>query len=223
MIEVNEIFSDSDERVAWWFDKVDDTNDLAVMAEEVIQENIKLVSVAPESVQFLWTCLENKNTKIMTRYSFYPTKKNIESQIYNLVQEVASIFKVGASGVQLFVKLSDLDQIIANLGVVRDDLFFEHDLSVGMDICDIGVSDYGVLFQKLRDIHANSLVLTLKKDTGKKSDFIGRVYGLLQNWDFDGQLHFVLNNDYYRIDQVTRLVESEKPELSEKLRFFLNY
>ena len=223
MIEANEIFSGPDERVALWFDNDDDTNGLAIMAENVISEKIKLISVAPESVEFMWTCLEKTDTKIMTRYFFYPNKKTMDSQIYDLVKDVTSIFKVGADGVQIFVKISDLDQIITNLGVVRDDLFFEHDLSVGMDICDLEISDYDVLFQKLRDIRANSLVLTLKEDAGNRSDFVGRVYGLLQNWDFDGQLHFVLNNDYDRMDQVIRLVESERPELSKKLRFFLNY
>jgi len=45
----------------------------------------------------------------------------------------------------------------------------------------------------------------------------------LQHWNMNGELHFILNNDYDRMDQAIRLIESERPELSEKVRFFLNY
>ena len=79
------------------------------------------------------------------------------------------------------------------------------------------------LFQKLRDVHAGAFVLTLNEDMENRSDFVGRVYGLLQNWDFDGELHFILGNNFDRIDQVIRLCECLKPEISEKLRFFLDY
>ena len=77
--------------------------------------------------------------------------------------------------------------------------------------------------QKLRDVRANALVLTLNEDMGNRSDFVGRIYGMLQHWNMDGELHFILNNNYDRMDQVIRLVASEKPELSDKLRFFLDY
>ena len=56
-----------------------------------------------------------------------------------------------------------------------------------------------------------------------RSDFVGRVYSMLHNWNMDGELHFILNNNVDRMDQVIRLVESEKPELGDKLRFFLDY
>lgn len=223
MIEINEIFSDSDKKLAWWFDGANDTSDLATMAENVIQQNIKLISVLPEFVPFMWTCLEKTDTKIMTRYTFYPNGSSVDADIYNLVKNITGICKKGANGVQIFIKMSDLERFIDNLIVVRDDLFFEHDLSVGLDVGDIGVADWDVLFEKLRYIRANSLILTLNEDMGNRSDFVGRVYGMLSKWNFDGGLHFMLNNDYDRIDQVIRLVESEKPELSEKLRFFLNY
>lgn len=223
MIDMNEIFSDSDKRLSWWFEGADDTSDLAVMAENVIRENIKMVSVSPKFVPFIWTCLEKANTKIMTRYLFSPTSENTDSEIYDLVKNITSICKKGANGVQIFVKMSDLEKLVNNLIVVRDDLFFEHDLSIGLDIGEIDLCNWDILFQKLREIRANSLVLTLKNDTGNQSDFVGRVYAMLLKWNFDGELHFISNNDYDRIDQIIRLVEILKPDLSEKLRFFLNY
>ena len=49
MIEINEVFSDSDKRLAWWCETVADTNDLALMAENVIQEKVRLISVPAEN------------------------------------------------------------------------------------------------------------------------------------------------------------------------------
>ena len=46
---------------------------------------------------------------------------------------------------------------------------------------------------------------------------------MLQKWNFDGEIHFVLGNNYDRIDEVIRLIEIEKPELSNRVRFFLEY
>ena len=223
MIEMDEIFSDSDKRVAIWCEGVADTNDLAMMCDHIASNNVHLISVPPEAVQNVWTYLENNNVKILTRYNFNSNSKNIDSDMFNLGGNIVSVCKNGASGVQLFIKMHDFETVINNLLVVRDDLFFGHDLSVGMDIEDLDINNLGFIFKKLRDIRANSLVLTLNEDAGNRSDFVGRVYAILQQFDFDGELHFILGNNFDRIDQVVRLTEILRPELNEKLRFFLDY
>jgi len=223
MIEANEIFSDFDKRIALWCDGVGDTNDLAGLSNSIIENQIDLISVLPEIVYFLWTCLEKNNVKILTRYNFAPLQKNMDKDISGLVTNVANILKKGASGVQIFLKMRDFERFVDVFCFVCADLFFEHDLCIGFDISDIGFADWGIVFQKLRDMRARALCLMLKEDMGNRSDFVGRVYGMLQNWDFDGELHFVLNNDYERMDQVIRLIECEKPELSDKLHFFIEY
>lgn len=119
--------------------------------------------------------------------------------------------------------MRDFERVIDLLTVVRDDLFFEHNLCLVMDIQDIGIGDWDLVFNKLRDIRADSFGILLGEDMGNRSDFIGRIYGMLENWDFDGDLHFVLGNNFDRIDQVIRLVESIRPDLSNKLNFFLEY
>lgn len=223
MIEINEIFSDSDARIAIWGENVVDTNDLAIMAESIISENIGLVSVSPDSVPLIWPYLEKTKTKIYTRYIFNPIQKNIDSEIYNLAANISAVCKKGADGVQIFIEMRDFEQVMNAIAIVRDDLFFKHDLSVGVSISDIDINNLDFVFQKLREVRANSLLLTLNEDMGNRSDFVGRVYALLQHWNMDGELHFVLNNDYDRMDQVIRLTEIEKQELNEKLKFFLNY
>ena len=223
MIETNEIFLEFDKRIALWCNGGGDTNDLAILSDSIIENRINLISVAPEIVYFLWTCLEKNGVKILTRYNFAPLQKIMDKDVSELVANITNILKKGASGVQIFTKMRDFERFIDVLRFVRDDLFFEHDLCIGFDINDIGIADWEILFQKLYEIRANALVLTLNDDRGNRSDFVGRVYGMLQKWDFDGELHFVLNNDYERMDQVINLVECEKPTLSDRLRFFLEY
>ena len=223
MIEANEIFIESDPKIALWCDGVWDTNDLANLANYILENKMDLISVSPDIISFIWTCLEKENVKILTRYNFSPVQKNLDKYISDLSEKINSVWKQGANGVQIFFKIKDLERFVDAFMFVRDDLFFEHDLCVGVDINDIGISDWDFLFEKLRAIRANSLCLTLNEDTGNRSDFVGRIYGMLQKWSWDGQLYFVLNNDYDRIDEAIRLIESETPELSNRIRFFLDY
>lgn len=223
MIEMNEIFSDSDKRVAILCESVGDTNDMAIMCDNIVRNNVHLISVPPEIVSNVWTYLEKNNVKILTRYKFNPNSKNIDSEIFKLSGNIMSVCKNGASGVQLFIKMHDFELVIKSLQVVRDDLFFGHDLSVVMDINDLDINNLGFVFQKLKEIRADSFALTLNDDAGNRSDFVGRVYALLQQFDFNGELHFILGNNFDRIDQVVRLTECLRPELSDKLRFFLDY
>ena len=119
--------------------------------------------------------------------------------------------------------MRDFERFVDLLATIRDDLFFEHDLCIALNIQDICANEWCLVFDKLREIRANSFELVFNEDMGNRSDFIGRIYGMLDNWNFDGDLHFIMGNNFDRIDQVMRLVESMKPELSDKLRFFLEY
>lgn len=223
MIEINEIFSDSDKRLALWCGDVTDTNDLACMADDIIKTGMHLISVPNDIVDLIWVYLEKSDVKILTRFTSASNNKNADSDMYNLATDIRSAFKKGANGVQIFINVSDLESFVENISVVRDDLFFAHDLYIVMDIQDIDTNNWPIVFQKLRDVRAKALVLTLREDMKNRSDFVGRVYSMLHNWNMDGELHFILNNNVDRMDQVIRLIESEKPELGDKLRFFLDY
>lgn len=223
MIEANEIFFDSDKRIALWCKNIGDTRDTALLADNIIEHKIPLVSVSSESLSFLWTCLEKTGVKILTRYFFESSPKKFDNDMSLLSEKVISFHKQGASGVQIFVNMRDFEQFMDLFVKIRDDLFFGHDLCIALNISDIGANDWHGVFDKLREVRANSFGLVFDEDMGNRSDFIGRIYGMLDNWDFDGDLHFIFGNNYDRIDQVIRLVESMKPELSDKLHFFLEY
>jgi hypothetical protein len=98
-------------------------------------------------------------------------------------------------------------------------------LSVCVDVAEIDSCDWEGLFQNLQKINASALTLTLNKDTGDKSDFVGRIYGMLESWNAENNfdLHFVLGQDFYRIEQVLRLIKSVKPELINNVKCFVNY
>ena len=224
MIEINEVFSDADSRMAWFCDKAMDTNELAMMAEDISKEKVRLISVMPYIVPCMWTWLEKMDVKILARYVFNPLQKSmIDEETYDLGAKITDVLKKGATGVQIFVKMRDFEHFVESIEFVRDDLFFDHDLCIALDISDIAIDDWPKVFQKLCDVRAHALVLSLNEDMGNRSDFVGRVYGMLQNWNFDGEIHFILGNNFDRIDQAVRLIEVEKPELANRVKFFLDY
>ena len=118
-----------------------------------------------------------------------------------------------------------LADLVEQTHVIRDDLFFDKDLIVGIDICDVGVSDWDDLFLDLRRINANAVMFVFTKDMGDKSDFVGRIYGMLNSWNDDNKfdLHFAFGPNFMRIEQTLRLVQTVKPQLSKQLKFWLNY
>ena len=223
MINADEIFSDSDKRIALWCGDAEDTNDLAILADNIIENKVVLISVPPNVLSFMWTCLEKSNVKIFTRYGFEASNKNIDTNISQLSENIISVQKQGADGVQIFIKLRDFDRFVDMIGLVRDDLFFEHDLCIVFNVQDIAINEWEHVFNKLREIRANAFGLVFDEDMGNRSDFIGRIYGMLDNWCFDGDLHFMFGNNFERIDQTIRLIESMKPELVNKIHFFLEY
>lgn len=221
MITANEIFSDFDPRIALWCDDTRDTADIAVLANDIIENKISLVSVPSSIVSFIWTYLEKSKVKIFSRHYFETLNKNFDKDVSNLSEKIMADYKNGAHGIQLFIKIRDFDRLVNLLTVIRDDLFFEHDLCLVLDVEDLGVDNIDLIFRKLKDIRANAFGIRLSEDMGVRSDFIGRIYGILDKWDFDGDLHFMLKNNFERIDQSIRLIESLRPELVNRVHFFL--
>ena len=223
MIELNDIFFDGDKRIALWCEGKGDTNDLAGVANNIIENGLGLISVLPDIVPVMWTYLEKNKVKIFARYDFRNVHKDMDTDMSVLSENITKICKNGADGIQLFIKMRDFERVLGAMRLVRDDLFFGHYLCVVMDISDVDVNNWDFIFQKLRDIRADAFGLFLGEDMGLRSDFIGRIYGMLQKWNFDGDVHFMFNNNVDRIDQTIRLIESMRPELMDKTHFFLEY
>jgi len=225
MIDIKEIFN-SDDDVAkyvslWLSDNVDST-DLAGACEYAADMHIPVLSVAPAHVNVIWPWLEKLNVKIEPR--FYVDSVAGDA-ISNIAINIKSVFKQGADGAQLILHLGDMDKFADSLLAIRDDLFFNKDLSIGFDMFEIWPLDWASVFENLKKTHASSLLLIMTHDDRDKSDFIGRIYGALENWDADKnmELHVMLGESYGRAEQVYRLVSTMRPELLDKLKIFVSY
>ncbi len=223
MIDIHQVFENENvaKSVSLWLDADGDASDLAGAAEYAVNAHIGMLSVAPQNVPVVWPWVEKFNVKIIPR--FFVENVLIDT-MSGLGMSINSAFKQGADGAQVIVKLNDLEKFTDSLATVRDDLFFKKQLSVGFDVFEIWPLDWENVFAALNKLRATSLLLVLTTDAGDKSDFMGRIYGALENWDApDAELHIMLGNSFYRAEQVYRLVAKMKPELLDKLRFLVNY
>lgn len=224
MISEKIIFDDLSDWAAMWCGTGGDAGELARVTEFVIKKNIPILSVPPESIGVIWPWLENTKTDIFARF-YLGDKKISEQQISNLTVQINNAFKSGACGAQLFLPYAALPSLVEQTHIVRDDLFFNKYLAIGIDINEIDSADWDKLFVCLQKINASALILVLTKDLGDKSDFVGRIYGMLNSWTTDNRfaIHLVFGQNLLRIEQTCRLIKSMKPELMNSLRFFINY
>ncbi len=223
MIDIKEIFDnnlDVAKRVALWLSDKCDSAELAGAAEYMVEMNVPAVSVVPESVSVIWPWVEKSNIKIFARFD------NVcFDDLSGFGVNVNSVFKKGANGAQVILKLSDLKRFVESVSSVRDDLFFNKDLSVGLDMFEVWPLDWCDVFENLKKLRASSLLLMMTNDAQEKSDFVGRIYSVLENWDADSnmELHVMLETSFNRAEQVYRLVAINRPELLDKLKFFVSY
>lgn len=224
MIKTQDIIDEfSPNAVLWCNDDMEDT-ELAAMAQVAVENKIPLMSCSAHQVARLWPWLEKSRVKIMARFMAENMHGASAPDVASsLARDIISAFRNGASGAQVFIKFSDLTNFVNQIGAVRDDLFFNKKLSIGLDILEIDSSDVVAMFENLKKIRADAVIFTLSKDRGDKSDFVGRVYGMLDLWDsnFSCALHFAPMENLVRFDQVRRLVDTMQPKLLDKLRLFI--
>ena len=223
MMERIAIFDELKDKAGVWCPGELDAGDLARVVEFVTEKNLNVISVSPDSVVTVWPWLEDKFVKIITRF-YLSDKKITEAQVSDITIRINNVFKQGAHGAQVFLPYCALGDLVEQTHVIRDDLFFDKDLEIGIDIGDIDVFEWEKLFEKLRKINASSVLFVFTKDTGNKSDFVGRIYAMLNAWNNENNfdLHFAFGQNFMRIEQVWRLVESMKPELMQRVKFLVN-
>ena len=223
MINTDFFIGDDFKGFALWIKSVAEQTDLAYAAECAIEQNLDFVSVAPKSVPVIWPWLENKKIKIFARFYLDGSADSVDT-LSELTININTVLKQGADGAQVFIRFKDLDSFVSQLYLIRDDLFFNKDLYVGINIADIGPFDWDDVWKNLSKIHATGLILALPMDNGDKSDFVGRIYSALESWNknYDFNLHFALGENPLRIEQTKRLVQSMQPDLVDKIRFFIN-
>jgi len=222
MIEQNDIFDEVKDNLGLWCGTECTGADLAAAAGVAITNKLQAMSVLPNTVAELWPWIENTNIKIITRVMVGRTPD--DDFMSGFSSMLSSAFREGADGAIVMVRFAELQQFISELSFVRDDLFFNKTLSIGLDINEIECDDWENIFMLLHSIRADSLTLFLSKDDGDKSDFVGRVYAMLSAnmFDWGGALHFMLGQNVTRIDQVFRLTQQMRFNMTPKMLFWMD-
>ena len=223
MIDKSMIFDIVGTNAGLWCGADMDATDLADAVHFAGVQKLPVVSVAPNMVQTVWPWLEGNNIKIMSRF-YLDGRKITEKQISDITVRINTSLRQGANGAQIFLSYGALAGLVEQTHVVRDDLFFNKYLSIGMDNCEIGPFDWMDVFANLQKINASSVIFVFTHDTGDKSDFVGRLYGMLNAWDVANKfsLQFAFGPNLLRIEQAMRLVQQMRPGLMGELRFWIN-
>ena len=128
-----------------------------------------------------------------------------------------------ADGAQIFVRGTELSSLLEQLRMIRDDLFFNKDVVIGLDICDIGPFDWRAIFGALGAMRVNGIMLALVHDDGDASDFVGRVFACLGAWPdgMNAELQFAAGLMPNRIEQAIRLTQTMQPDMLSRCMFFV--
>jgi len=213
-------FDETSANMALWCDGGQDSGDLARAAQTAAEYAMPVISAQPGDVSMLWTWLEKTPARIWARF-YLPARGGRDTGVISdLSAHVNAAFKQGAIGAQIFLRAADLNDFAQQIGVVRDDLFFNRELAIGMDIADVGPFEWAGVFDAMHSLRASALILVLAKDTGDKSDFVGRLYAAVAAARCD--LHFVVGDNPLRIEQALRMVRALRPELAGGARVFVH-
>ncbi len=223
MIEITSLVDDVQCPFGVWCTATEEGTELARMADVAVSNGAGMISVAPTSVRVVWPWLEGRGIKIFPRFYFGGARTPTDADMSQLAVDINTSFKHGASGAIVFVPLRHLGGLVNALHVVRDDLFFNKELIIGLDIGDIDVSEWNAIFDYIMRIRANGLMLALTRDRGDKSDFVGRVYGALDAWNpgFLGDVYWMVGANPLRGEQVIRLTSAMRAELSERTHLMM--
>ena len=196
--------------------------DLASAMGVAMSNKMRSVCVAPKSVPEVWPWVEKSRVKIISR--FVITGAINDDSLSELSTQINTSFRDGADGAIVFMPRRDVSKFATEIVSIRDDLFFNKTFGIGIDINEIGPFDWDELFGFLQILHADSLNLTFNDDTGDKSDFVGRVFAMLNanRGKWGGVVNFILNQNIARIDQVFRLIQNIAPDTAAKTEFFVS-
>ena len=223
MMNLNYLFDDVSEMRAWWIDDSQtDASDLAAVADAVLESGVSVISAPCVATGEIWPWVEKNNIKIVNRFNFLLDKNtDVIDAVSELSRSVTGAFKSGATGAQVFVHTADLAAFCDAVRPVRNDLFFDKNFSVAIDIDEMRGGTWSAVFDALREIRPDAILITAKGDSfDANSDFVGIVFDMLNNWNLESDLHLWFGKNMFRVSQVLRLCEKIQPELVQNMRVF---
>ena len=223
MMNLNYIFDDVKEMHAGWIpDSKTDMSDLAAAADIVLEADVPLISMPCVATGEVWPWLERENIKIVNRFNFVLDKDcDIVDAVSGFAKSVIGAFRAGAVGAQVFVHVSDIVKFCDAMKPVRQDLFFDKIFSVAIDVDEMRGQSWSAVFDALREINPSIILIIAKGDSfDAKSDFVGLVFDMLNNWNLNADLHLWFGKNVFRVSQVLRLCQKIKPDLVGNMRVF---
>ena len=194
-----------------------DARALIFAADNAMRSNVRAVSADPESVNMLWTWLEKSDIKIFARFEI----EDLDFDVSKIAAQLHAVLKKGADGIQLIAAPDTLNKLAAALSPIAADLFFGRDLVLVTDLNDVMPNDWEMLFHSLKRINAKGLGLL----AGSGENTSGVIYGMLDvfDLDFEGYLQIILkDSDMQTIENAWRLIQKTRPEVVNKVMFFLS-
>ncbi len=193
-----------------WYDSDMDAGGLAGCSDYAVQNGVSVLSVLPDAVPVIWPWLEKRAVKIFSRFYIYDT-----SNFAVVSKSIVKTFKNGANGAQVFLNLSQLKSFSDSIKSVRDDLFFDKELVIGLDILDINFSDWKTVFDCIKSLRCDGINLLLSNDTGDKSDFVGHIMSMFELWpdDLTCSIYLTFGDNPMRVEQTMRLGHMMHPEI----------
>jgi len=224
MIKTENIFDDFDNMSGLWVDDaVSEGTDLARISDFIITKNIPVISVPDGITEKIWPWIENCNVRIFNRFRI-ESGENFDVVVSNVARQINDGFCHGATGAMVITSPKDLEPFVDAIYPIKDDLFFDRDLVMGIDIDKVDSSNWKNIFSTLNRIGANAILLTAMGDNfDASSDFIGRVYAMFTNWNFNGALYLMFGKNMLRYSQVLRLAQKMCVAVSDKIIAFLKY
>ena len=222
MIEDKTIFDEVKNNISLMCRDKCEGADLAAMMGLAIEYKMKSVCVAPNRVGEVWPWLENSQVKIISRFSISGVIN--DDTMCDLSEKISAAFRDGADGVLVFMKKRDLQKFANGIIGVRESLFFNKSFGVVIDVDEIDVFEWESVFNILGTMRADSLTLVLENDAGDKSDFVGRIFAMLnaERGGWTGTVNFALGQNILRIDQTYRLVQQLRPNTITETEFFVD-
>lgn len=214
------LFQEIDCPRAFWVADVDQEY-LPQVADFIVRQGFPVLSAPANLVRQVWPWIEHNDIKIINR-CFFDATDDVDAAISKFALDVSNGARNGADGVQVFVSANKLSDFVTALKPLRDDLFFDRFFSIGLDISEINIDMWDGIFDSLRAVHANAvLIMAQGDDFDRSSDFVGRVFTMLEKWNCDADLHMMFGKNTMQIIQTIRLVQKMRPDLIKKLMVFV--
>lgn len=193
-----------------WYGSDMDAGGLAGAVDYAIQNNVSVLSVLPDAVPIIWPWVEKNAIKIFSRFYI-----DGSSDLAVVSEKIVKTFKNGANGAQIFLGLSQLKSFSDSIKSVRDDLFFDKEFIIGLDVLDINFSDWKTVFDYIKSLRCDGINLLLSNDMGDKSDFVGHIMSMFELWPDDLKCSIYLNfgDNPMRVEQTMRLGHMVHPEI----------